>query len=664
MKTRNLCAWLMLMGLVVLGNGATAESPRGPVTVGNLIPNSKWQEADSANADVPLYFSPGTEGGNPICVWEKDGYLDGRALSVCTPTDGDTGYWAVKVPVKPDTVYTLSLYYKTKTMQQPEIVLSPEGPSTKGGFDWYLRPQRPETWEYVSRDFQSKNWRAVTIKFYLYQRPEEKVWFALPVLREPAFVAAPIAPDGIVKQGEVKFQWKPVEGVKDYTVQFSADRSFSDPGKTTTRTGVTGDSLTCALTEGRWFWRVGVVDARNEICYSMPKSLLVVAAKTVFKNATVSPQIKPLPPPPAATAEGTSEVKVEKNYVTLNGRPFFPLGLYCYSHLSLLKEIKDAGFNTILSHDNYRPEQMDALMTNDLRVILGLTAGTSIGEATKPEELDEKLPKGALRYRKHPALLAYWLDEPDAWKPAEKTLAMLTRMNAITKQLDSAHPTTWCFASPDRIAELHATCDIVTMDPYPLYPQLDSMPFAGVAGCMDVARQATRSEKLIWIIPQAFDQSVAQTGKPAEGEYRPNPKELRCLTYLPIVHGAKAILYWASDSGKCDISKWPKEWAALKNIAKEVDSLIPVLLMGTAADHIRVDASDNIHWLCRRYEGKAYLIAVNVATDKGYISVGKAKAADGKPSQVRVLFENRATEMLDSFSDSFDQHDVHVYEID
>ena len=459
--------------------------------------------------------------------------------------------------------------------------------------------------------------------------------------------------EGKMLKNPLTFQWKPLKRAKSYILQYSSDETFLAPDKITTIRNIEGTryKLPTNLSGGTWFWQVRASGGH----YSPTASFVITMPDTLFKTEDTTPQIKPLPKVPTATSQGISKVEIKDRYILLNGQPFFPIGLYCYSHLSLQREISEAGFNTILSHNSYTKEQLDSLLANGLRVVMDLFRDTGMKKEDVPESFRGKLLRGSLKYKDHPAVLAYWIDEPDNWE-REK----LATVNRITKEIDPHHPTTWCLCSYRSFAtnRIFSTCDIISVDPYPMYPAIHQHPFTHVSDRIELAK---KEQMLVWDIPQAFDQSVAQTGKTKEGEYRPNPVELHCLTYLPIIHGASAILYWASDSGKCDISKWPREWAALKKIAGELSTLTPVLLSAPCQQDMRVESSyDSVHWLLKKYAGRNYILAANVSDKPVQASfyLGKEK------NKVRVLFENRAASVKDSFTDTFIAHGVHVYEIE
>ncbi len=75
--------------------------------------------------------------------------------------------------------------------------------------------------------------------------------------------------------------------------------------------------------------------------------------------------------------------------------------------------------------------------------------------------------------------------------------------------------------------------DIAMTDPYPI-PQ---GKVAEVATFAEILRNAFWLEKPVWIVPQSF-------GGNEWWQREPDPREIRAMTYLSIIHGATGIQYF------------------------------------------------------------------------------------------------------------------------
>lgn len=94
------------------------------------------------------------------------------------------------------------------------------------------------------------------------------------------------------------------------------------------------------------------------------------------------------------------------------------------------------------------------------------------------------------------------------------------------------------------------------------------------------------------------------------------------MTYLALLHGAKSVLYWASDSGKCDIVKFPDRWEALRYIAAGVAWLGPVLEGRRAdVDVVAKPGGAPIDVGIWRRGSKWYIIAINPESEPFDVTV-------------------------------------------
>jgi hypothetical protein len=94
----------------------------------------------------------------------------------------------------------------------------------------------------------------------------------------------------------------------------------------------------------------------------------------------------------------------------------------------------------------------------------------------------------------------------------------------------------------------------------------------------------------------------------------PTPREMRCMTYLALAHGATGIIiYYYKDIKLAYDSE--VRWAFLKALGEELKKLEPVLL---APQYTERDISGNnpqVHWRVKEHDGKLYVLAVNASTE-------------------------------------------------
>src|SRR4030095_711137 len=102
-------------------------------------------------------------------------------------------------------------------------------------------------------------------------------------------------------------------------------------------------------------------------------------------------------------------------------------------------------------------------------------------------------------------------------------------------------------------------------------------------------RQATKGKRPAWVVIQAHGGYVYRTDfrgvpgaqlPPSEIRSRsrgPTPRELRCMTYLALIHGANGLIYYYYRDIKMMYDSEAR-WAILKTIGQEVKDLSPVLI--------------------------------------------------------------------------------------
>ena len=158
----------------------------------------------------------------------------------------------------------------------------------------------------------------------------------------------------------------------------------------------------------------------------------------------------------------------EHGRTILDGKPFFPLGLYSSrAEVVELDTYCEGPFNCILPYA-LRPDaaELDPYWKKGLRVIACVSDFTGFRGAKLSGRYDERAY--AARYlqafRDHPALLAWYIaDELDVGK-----VAALKERNLQMRAEDPDHPTYVVMENPHRPADFVEGYDIIGMDPYPI----------------------------------------------------------------------------------------------------------------------------------------------------------------------------------------------------
>jgi len=341
------------------------------------------------------------------------------------------------------------------------------------------------------------------------------------------------------------------------------------------------------------------------------------------------------PPTQQATGAATGPAQVEVRGTTLyvNGKPFFPIGIYRASP----EDLKGTSFNCIPGWDQADAATLDACLEAGVYMMPDLT-GLMRGH------LAYQAPLAIAAVRNHPAVLCWYVcDEPDheKWNVGADEVKLATR---LLHEADPNHPTVsvvmqWAESNLYRFAD---SLDILATDIYPIRAEKPS-DLSRIAYGTAVMRRAVGNSKPIWTVVQSTEQGT-------EAEHY-------AATYLALTEGADGILYWEFESGH----KRPEVWQAILKITGELAELTPALCQEDAAE--QPTASDaRVHCILKSGPAGDYLIAVNEShEDAGSVALTLPQAGGG---QVEVLFEGRRVPVTDAvIRDTFGGYARHVYRL-
>jgi hypothetical protein len=274
---------------------------------------------------------------------------------------------------------------------------------------------------------------------------------------------------------------------------------------------------------------------------------------------------------------------------------FFPVGIYAAT-LEGLPEIRAAGFNAIQSY-NSRPEFLRQMAKAAARLGLKFLPHLRNYQANISRELGGQSE-----------VLGFYIeDEPESRSVPPELLATLQ------KHLQQDHPgilTAVAMVRPQMVAEYRKATDVFLLDPYPV----PKMPMTWLSDSLDEAANHVSRERL-WAVIQAF-------GGPhyiKEGWPRlPTYLEMRCLTYLALVHGAHGLFYFSYP----DVRANERTWQGLKRIVGQLRQIRTWLVVPNEKVSLKLeiispykaDASGKpaIHF-CQKQRGREnLLILVNV----------------------------------------------------
>jgi len=347
----------------------------------------------------------------------------------------------------------------------------------------------------------------------------------------------------------------------------------------------------------------------------------------------------------------------------VRGKPFFPLGMY-WSSIDAKQLALYAGsrFNCIMPYGRPTPAQMDLAHKHGIKVIYSikdLYAGSRWcpADIKTPADEERRIRATVRRFREHPALLAWYLNDelPQSYMPRLKA------HQRWTAEEDPNHPTWVVLYQFREVADYVETFDVIGTDPYPIGRSPASMAGQWTA---ETFRQVSGARPL-WQVPQLHNwANYRKTADAKKGQRTPTRDEVRSMAWQCICRGATGLVFysWYDVRRNPDVS-FETQWAYLKAIAAEIDSLAPMLLSAEPAPAVQVRADPAkppwLHWLARTHEGRGYLFVVNNGDADGTMTF----TLGGGIRTVRVVGQDRTIPVKDGrFSDTLKKLQVRIYE--
>lgn len=244
-----------------------------------------------------------------------------------------------------------------------------------------------------------------------------------------------------------------------------------------------------------------------------------------------------------------------------DGKPFFPFGWYHVSwsetaehRLDFLRSVATGGFNTV--HAGIKQlDEWDEFLSEAERLQVRVITEFGIDMFSVIARYCDRWPVLAW----NPG------DEPDAGGVDPRV--MLDRHNAI-KDVDPQVPTFMTLCVPQSYARYVHAAEVIAPDPYPIrHASASTVP---VYETLTQARSAAwKLGRPIWAILQCF-------GYDDPSSWRvPTFAEVRNMTYLALLAGAKGILYYTYFDPGFDMTQHPELWLDMCTLPAEMKALEP-----------------------------------------------------------------------------------------
>ncbi len=365
------------------------------------------------------------------------------------------------------------------------------------------------------------------------------------------------------------------------------------------------------------------------------------------------------------------------------GKPFLPIGLMHVTDWVLdifnsdgqgigappvtrdemLSSIKSRGFNTVTLHKGDSPEFIQAVLRHHLLALPSASPGHG-----SSAELSERV----LRHAKVPHLLGwYGVDEPTLGPLMDRALGTYRTL----KQLDP-YRTVWaCAYMPSPLVSLNyegTFADAILVDRYEVRSPTSDLSTLGHY-VHQVAEYTERNPGLlVGVTPQVFIYLGSE----------PSVEQLRAQTYLGVVNGAKAFMFYSYSENfgtrftddkvaypltPSGMSKNPKRtkwwlpesvlWDAFPQLNQELQTLEDFILRGEVIP-VRSHAS-KIQFLAKNLGTQRYFVAVNPTAETQQTSYNFLDPVRLQPCFKTLPAPTTAQEI----ELSFQPYEVKVFEI-
>ncbi|MGH9335881.1 MAG: hypothetical protein ACRD21_19275, partial [Vicinamibacteria bacterium] len=172
---------------------------------------------------------------------------------------------------------------------------------------------------------------------------------------------------------------------------------------------------------------------------------------------------------------------------------------------------------------------------------------------------------------------------------------------------------------PKELTRWRDAADVFGVDPYPIYniPEGKLSPFDMVLDWVTQAQNAVQRSRPVWAVVQFF--------KFGTNGHWPTYKELRNMSYMAVIGGAKGLFYWSNGVGALswvdDPVRKERYWKRLVKVTKEIRALEPVLLApNDPGVVVSTTYADRMRVMSKTVGGIRYIFAVN-HTNRANLSV-------------------------------------------
>ncbi|MEK7234383.1 MAG: hypothetical protein AAB268_11245 [Elusimicrobiota bacterium] len=275
----------------------------------------------------------------------------------------------------------------------------------------------------------------------------------------------------------------------------------------------------------------------------------------------------------------------------------FPIGMFGVRQVAEVDALAKEGFDTFMAEAG--TETVKAMAARARRHGMRLMAhpGAFREAGAAPSDL--------------PIDAWYAYDEPDI---VGLSSAALAAEIAVVKSWDPRTPVTFVIGQGSPAKKYSGIGDALMLDWYPV----PHHPVGSVGDEIDKAYWYTGGRPL-WFLVQSFDWRdwpQRDGKKPRVGRF-PDHIELRLMSYMAVVHGAKGLFYYTLKRGDgSSLLDWPELWQATARMAREMRAMQPIWSANRRVPLPFQPQPGGIEAACWRWHWRDYLVLVNRHADK------------------------------------------------
>ena len=370
-------------------------------------------------------------------------------------------------------------------------------------------------------------------------------------------------------------------------------------------------------------------------------------------------------------ASGCVATLRDDGMVLVDGRPFFPIGIYSVSECerngnsidTAFRDLKAAGFNMV--HRSGRTTLKDEEFLS-----LADRHGLKVFQMPAPSYSSDFVDQSFIpRLMHHPSILAWYLADDTANHVGPEVVAYRDR---VCKAFDPARLT----FQADGVLVGGANCrydrfvystDVFLPEIYPAYfAEPRGYEVSEVVRDMEAIRAAIvaagRPAKSVWPIVQHFD---------GWGWKRfPTFEELRAMSWESIIHGGNGIVWYVyhTKSGRgrgvvCDDQRWRE----MTTVSSEIASFADDLLLRTAAEQPEVEIRSGPATDYYGFQSISALLKTGdtplLATVNATTNVVRALVRVRGFRRAEALGAGRSVDATNGISDEWEPYGVRLYRL-